>query len=538
VTDRVDEGAIPRHFLVLVGAITIGGLLLRLPSFNDSVMGDEISTYFIVVGHNLSQVLLLVHSNQETSPPLFFVLAWATKGILGNPVQSIRLVSLATGTAAIPLTFLLGLMTVGRRAGLVGATCVALSPYMIFYSSEARPYMLLLFLALLSTVALLRAVDTGRNKWWVAYAACSCAAAYTHYTVAFFLIVQLAWALWTQPRVRRALVVANLAVAVAYVPWLGGLREDLRAPSFIAQLAPLNFPTLKYIEESFWVGNPLVALSKIPGTVMFDVAIIGLAVAVVGLGFRALGSGRVTLRLPNRTVLIVLLAVAPAILLVLYSWTRVDVLGGTSQIASWPGLALAIGALVVSPPKPWRQVAVVLTLGAYAVGGVIMLTPAAQRTDDNAAVAYIAQVGSNGDPIVSAPFFANPYSELDISLAVAGQSQHHPVIRLGTPPLAEQLAHLSGPHPKPVFYGLPVASPQAVANQAVALAQNGTIFLVSSIGPTPAVLHFYPNSEVSLFYKALPARFRFVGYMTFPGAVHTFPVAVSIFKDGRAAARP
>ena len=134
--------------MVLVGLLTVGGLLLRLPSFHDSLFGDEISTYFIVTGHSLPRVLRLIESNQETSPPLYFMLAWATKGLLGNPVESIRLLSLITGTAAIPLTFLLGLWTVGRRAALVGATCVALSPYMIFYSTEARPFMLVLFFSL------------------------------------------------------------------------------------------------------------------------------------------------------------------------------------------------------------------------------------------------------------------------------------------------------------------------------------------------------------------------------------------------------
>ena len=538
VTQPVDKGRLPRLFVVLVGAITVVGLLLRLPSFFDSLYGDENSTYFIVVGHSLSRVLLLVHSDQETTPPLFFVLAWVTKGWLANPVQSIRLVSLATGTATIPLTFLLGLRTVGRRAGLVGAACMALSPYMIFYSSEARPYMLVLFLALLSTLALLRAVDTGRISWWVAYAACSCAAAYTHYTVVFLLLVQLAWALWTQPHARRALVAANVAVAVAYVPWLGGLREDLHAPNFIGGIAPLGFQTLKFINESFWIGHPVIALAKLPGNLMVEAAAIGLAVAAVGLLVKVLGPGRVTWRLSNRTVLIILLAVAPATLLVLYSWTRADILGGGSQISSWPGLALAIGALVTSRPKPWRQAALVLTLGAYAVGGAMMVTSSAQRPNVNAAVAYIDQVGSNGDPIVSAPYFANPISELDVALAGAGQSEHHPVIRIGSPPLAEQLRTLSGPHPQPAFLGLPVESPQAVADQAVALARHGTIFLVSPIGPVPAMLRRYPNNPVTLFYKDLPARFQIAGHMSFPGYLDTFPVSVYVFKDSRAAVRP
>ncbi|MGH9205466.1 MAG: hypothetical protein ACRD1G_02735, partial [Acidimicrobiales bacterium] len=81
---RADQTNLPRLFLVLVCVITVGGLLLRLPSFNDSLAGDEISTYFIVVGNSLGRVMRLVHSNQETTPPLYFIVAWATKGFLGS----------------------------------------------------------------------------------------------------------------------------------------------------------------------------------------------------------------------------------------------------------------------------------------------------------------------------------------------------------------------------------------------------------------------------------------------------------------------
>ena len=225
------------------------------------MFSDELSTYYIVNGHSLSRVLQLVHSNQDPTPPLYFVLAWVVKGLLGSEVESIRLVSLVTGTAAIPLTFLLGLWTVGRRAALVGATCVALAPFMIFTSTEARPFMLGLFFALLSTLTLLRALDTGRLVWWAAYAASSCAAAYTHYTVVFLLVVQLGWALWTQPRARKYLVLANVVAAVAYIPWLGGLRNDLHAPDNQIGL-PVSFHLLKVVLENWSIGDTVIPISS------------------------------------------------------------------------------------------------------------------------------------------------------------------------------------------------------------------------------------------------------------------------------------
>ena len=507
-----DDTSLPRRYLVLVAIVTVGGLLVRLPSFHDSLFGDEISTYFIVTGHSLSRVLRLVESNQETSPPLYFMLAWATKGLLSSPVQSIRLVSLITGTAAIPLTFLLGLWTVGRRAALVGATCMALSPYMIFYSTEARPFMLMLFFTLLSTLALLRALDSGKNLWWLAYAACSCGAVYSHYSAMFLLFVQLAWAFWARPKARRHLFVANVVAVLGFIPWINGFREDLNAPSFINALAPLKPNIVGIILETSWIGHPETTLDRVPGVFAAALAGAGLAIGGVGLLLKARGGTSTARWRPTpRTSLVVLLAIGPAFLLLVYSWVRADIFGGPFLIADWPGLALTMGVIVTRPARPLRYVAMALILGAYAIGGILMLGPTVQRPNVDDVVSYINQVGAPGDPIVGLSFFGNPLSELDVALADDAVSHRYPVIRLGSPKLIAQLAPLSGPNPQPVFFFQTVATPQEVAAQAVSLARHGTIFFVwysTSLVPNKAAI------ESKEFLSALPARFHVVKRIT------------------------
>jgi hypothetical protein len=276
----------------------------------------------------------------------------------------------------------------------------------------------------------------------------------------------------------------------------------------------------------------------VPGNLALVLAVVGLAVGLLGLAIKVAGRKGSYWYVPPRTVLIVVLAVAPAMLVVLYSWFRVDILGGGNIIGSWPAMALAIGSLVTVPPKPLRLVAVILTLAAFAIGGFKMLGSAVQRPDANSVVAYIDRVGTSGDPIVSLPYFHNPISELDVALADAGQSQRHPVIRLAEPSLAEQLPHLAGPHPQPVFFTLPVASPQSVANQAVALARHGTIFLVAPSGPVPLLLKYFPSNPISLFYRALPPRFHVVQHMTFPGFSGLDPESVYVFRDTGSTAQP
>ena len=534
LSQPIDRSPLPRIYVALIIVITLGGLLLRLPSFNDSLASDEISTFYIVAGHSLGRVMALVYSPQETTPPLYFILAWATKGLLGNTAQSIRLVSLLTGAAAIPLTFLLGLWTVGRRAALVAATLVACSPYMIYFSTEARAYMLVLFFGLLSSISLLRALDTNRPLWWAGYAASTCAAAYSHYTAVFFLVVQLTWAFWFQPKARRALVISNVAAGVAFLPWLGGLRADLAAPNAIPDFVPVNTHEIDGILENFWIGHPIINIHVLPGILALVLAVAGMALGALGLLLTWRRRRRPRWQISPRMVLIIVLAVAPAVLMILYSWLRVDVLGGGNIIASWPAMALAIGALVTAPPRPLRLAAVTLTIGAFAIGGAKMLTGAAQRGNVDAAVTFIHKVGTNGDPIVSVPLFANPLSELDAALAgtpsftyTPGNTEDqarpptgndpHPVLRLSVPPLAEMFPRLASPNPQPMFLGLGLTPAQEVARRATSLARNGDLFLITFFPVRPDVLlKEDPSSPISQFLLALPPGFHIVAHATFP----------------------
>jgi hypothetical protein len=433
----------------------------------------------------------------------------------------------------IPLTFLVGVMTVGRRAALVAASLVALSPTMIFYSSEARPFMLAAFFALLSTLSMLRALDTGRTGWWVAYACFTSATAYTHYTAVFLLALQLAWALWTQPRARTPLVVANIAAALTYIPWLNGFREDLHAPNFISALAPFDAHTVETIFESVWI---------VSGPLTVALLVSGLLIGAYGLALKVkAGAVRVRWRPSSRVFLLVLLGVGPTVLIILYSAIRADIFATSFLIYSWPAFALLVGALVCVPPRPLWTLAVGLIVAAYAVGGIRTLGERAQRPDIDAAVSYIDQAGQANDPIVCQCLSSGPLSELDVALADAGLSQKHPVLRLGTPAKAETLRPLSGPDPQPGLFYPPPTPAQGVADQAVGLAHGGTIFLVAytlhgDLRAAYSVLS--PPGKLTIerrkFLAALPAPYRVVDLRSYTGSSGNFVETVYTLSAARA----
>src|SRR5215210_2218122 len=126
---------LPWDEVALVGGITLVALALRLPSLNDALWHDELSTNFVVHGFGVGNLFEIRHGDQEGTPPLFFMLTWLTSHFDGN--EALRLVSLLSGLAAIPLTYLLGLRTVGAAAAAVGAALIALSPFQIVYATEA-----------------------------------------------------------------------------------------------------------------------------------------------------------------------------------------------------------------------------------------------------------------------------------------------------------------------------------------------------------------------------------------------------------------
>ena len=132
----------------LLALAIAAGLALRLVVLQQSSFGDELSTYWIVGDHSgLAGVWDVVHSDAEITPPLYFLAAKLTTGIHFSP-EMLRLPSLIAGVLSIPLTYLVGLRTIGRRAALLAAALVALSPFLIYYSTEARGYQLAIALLL------------------------------------------------------------------------------------------------------------------------------------------------------------------------------------------------------------------------------------------------------------------------------------------------------------------------------------------------------------------------------------------------------
>ncbi len=492
---RVEIERLAAPLLVLLVAF---GAVIRIVYAGQDLFADELSTYWIISTNGLGGVIDTVHSTAEITPPFSFVLSWLATRIDLSP-EMFRLPALVGGIGTIPIVYWIGTRTVGRGAGLLAAAMTALSPFMIYYSAEARGYGLMMFLVAGSTLLLLLAVDRGgrgRWGWWGAYALFTCAAAYTHYTSIFVIAVQFAWVLWAHPRSRRSAVLAAAAAAVGFLPWITGLKGDLDSPTteILSVLSPFDLESVRVSIEHWALGFPYSStggLGDLPGIPALVLLAAGFAVAAVAAATAAVPVREWYRTADHRLALIIALALATPIGEAIASAVGSNVFGTRNLAASWPYLGLAVAAMLTIGNRRLRLVASALVVVAFAIGTVTMLGSAYERPQYDAAARYIEDQGI-GVVVDGSAITPGPLTNMDVSL-----SPQIADLRLNVPQERD--------HPFGFTDRRPV--PATVGAQAAALVDGAPIAFVLGIDAEP------PEEVLD----QLPRGYRLTGERTFPG---------------------
>ncbi|MEX2195843.1 MAG: glycosyltransferase family 39 protein [Thermoleophilaceae bacterium] len=198
---------------ILAGIVTLAAAL-RFPTLDvQSFWSDEAVTVLLLDGSFFD--LLEDIPDSESTPPLYYALAWPWTQLFGTGEVGLRSLSALFGTLCVPAAFLAARELVSARAGLVAAALVATNPLLVWYSQEARAYALLVLLATLSLLFFARALR-GDREGLAGWALTAALALGTHYFALFVVLPQALWLLW---RVRP---LRGTAAAVA-VPGAAGL---------------------------------------------------------------------------------------------------------------------------------------------------------------------------------------------------------------------------------------------------------------------------------------------------------------------------
>jgi hypothetical protein len=216
----------------------------------------------------------------------------------------------------------------------------------------------------LSTLALLMSLDSGRRLHWGMFVLATLAALLSHYTAVFVVAAQAGWAAWTRRDRMRELALAHAAVAVGLLPWLPSFLDD-RSAGFQTAIEAFWPFTPRFFFRSlgeFVVGSPYVGLRSIPG--LAALALIGAGVLVALAGARAVAAA---LR-RREVVLIVLLALATPLGAALYSIPFSSVFVPRTLLSSLPAVCLGLGLLLTAAPRPLAALATALVVAGLGLG--------------------------------------------------------------------------------------------------------------------------------------------------------------------------
>jgi uncharacterized membrane protein len=266
------------HAWLLLAAILVGAAL-RFSSLTEKPLWmDEVITAIFSLGRSVDDIPLEVSlpvsalvpvfsvrpattcseiarhvSQYSTHPPLFFcgLQAWLELWPPTWPdwVWKVRSLSALMGTVAIGLAYGLNRLAFSSRSALLAAWLMALSPFAVYLSQEARHYMVPMIVIMLALMGLLQMqADLQHRQWrpwlWLGWIGLNSLGFYLHYFFVLATIAQVgALSLWMvadqgsrtpEPVARQrgwlawgAIALATAVIGWTYVPWLPTLLTHI-----------------------------------------------------------------------------------------------------------------------------------------------------------------------------------------------------------------------------------------------------------------------------------------------------------------------
>ncbi len=176
----------------------------------------------------------------DIHPPLYYYALHFWRSAFGSTELALRSLSAILGIALVWLTYLIARRLFDAKIGLVAALVAAIDPFQIYYSQEARMYMLLAVIGAASTLVLIQLLerwstsnqDVNRKSilsalHLVILSLLYALGLYTHYAFPFIIVthflIVIAWALTDRKRLLRYVVTwigIGAVAGVLFIPWL------------------------------------------------------------------------------------------------------------------------------------------------------------------------------------------------------------------------------------------------------------------------------------------------------------------------------
>ncbi|MCX5666702.1 MAG: glycosyltransferase family 39 protein [Candidatus Omnitrophica bacterium] len=178
-----------RRSTIIISLIIVLAAVLRFYGLaRESLWLDEALSLKVA---EQGPLFILIQIAFDNHPPLYLLILHFWIKIFGPGVYALRALSAIFGTAAVYLIYRLSRAIFKEKTAILSSALFALSIFQVFYSQEARMYILLALLTLASVYSFIKLLDgpPGRRQM-LFYIISSMLLLYTHYSAITIILVQ------------------------------------------------------------------------------------------------------------------------------------------------------------------------------------------------------------------------------------------------------------------------------------------------------------------------------------------------------------
>ncbi len=420
---------------MLTSAVVGIGILIRLASwrFDRSFWLDEILLALNITNRSFAELWKPLDHDQG-APVGFLMLVKLTATMFGTSEMALRVVPLMSGIGAMLLFPIVARRILPAHAALFATTLFALSPKLVYYSSELKQYSSDVLATLILQALVFRragSVSDRSSRYYLHLATAGAAAIWFSHPAAFVMaglgLVLFSVAFWRSAESAiRGLIGVGLAwlasLAACYVVCLRDLSKNQYLLNYwsehFAPLPPRN------VEQVGWYVRAVTDMFEGPGgMVIADVSAALPAVLLFGMGW---------LWLWRRAPVVAACLISPIVMTMLAALLQRYPFGGRLLLFVVPILHLGLGAafatIQVMPRSTGKSFLFVLC-------GAVALAPAATtiqqlvrpRPPENhrAAISFIAKHMQPGDGVLLSGMAREPWAyyatQLGIDAEILGQ---------------------------------------------------------------------------------------------------------------------
>jgi len=216
-----------QQVLLKVTTVAILVLAFAIRLFHLGTMGLEFDEAFAIqAGYRSLPGIIHLLTTAEPHPPFYYSFLHFWYPLAGTTEFSLRFPSLFANILTIAFLIRIADWFDWRLAGRIAAFLLALNPWQIWYSQEARMYTPVALFSAAALFCALRAIDRGGRRDLVWYAAFMLLALFTHYYAMFMDVVVnatvLAYLCFGPPvRLRwRPWLLTQGIIVLVFLPWL------------------------------------------------------------------------------------------------------------------------------------------------------------------------------------------------------------------------------------------------------------------------------------------------------------------------------